>query len=46
MSTGMGASMMGTGERTEDMDKALSSGRVVLLISVSSGTIAGMARAG
>ena len=42
----MGASMMGTGEQTEDMDKVLSSGQVVLLISESSGTIVGMARAG
>ena len=42
----MGAFMMGTGERTEDTDKVLSSGRVELLISVSSGTIVDMARVG
>ena len=42
----MGASMMGTGERTVDTDKVLSSGRVALLISESSGTIVDMAREG
>ena len=42
----MGASMMGTGERTEDTDKVLSSGQVVLLISESSGTIVDMVKEG